>query len=297
MARRIIQQSEILGFQRQAEVWNFDFPEEKYPCLEDRQETYEQRITWGKSRCKDSILGIVGCARNIEEQIYRTIHQWELIGKLFKDYRVFVYESDSTDQTPHILKEWQNNNPRIFYKSEKLELPRLNDLSEKRFEIMAKVRNKYVDFASEHFSDYDYIMVADMDLRGGISINGVLNSFGYAPWWNVITSNGLDISGFGFYDLACYFGKNFDEESYLIEQREGAEFANMKKGAVRPSFKRGEIPVKIAAGFGGLAFYRREVFVQSCYSAELCDHASFLKTLAEKGYSRVFLNPSMIVVR
>lgn len=221
----------------------------------------------------------------------------EKIGNLFKDYRVFIYESDSTDYTPQILQEWQNENPKVFFKSEKLNLERRYDLSDKRFEIMATVRNKYAAFAKEHFSGFDYICVIDQDLRGGTSIDGVLNSFGYAGRWDVITANGIDFIDQYYYDMATFYTESFEEEHFSIEQKPGKIYANIKKGHTRPVFKRGEPLVRVCSAFGGLAFYRNEVFKQSIYSAKLCDHASFHETLWHKGYSRIFVNPSMIVVR
>lgn len=208
-----------------------------------------------------------------------------------------IYESDSVDNTKAILKEWEFNNPKVRIVSETLALKRKIDLSEQRFEIMAKVRNKYHAYACEHFSQFEYICVADTDLRGPTSIDGILNSFGYCGYWDVITANGLDSDAQYYYDMAVLYEKNFEPESLMVEQKPGATYANIKRGYSRPKFDKGTPLIHVASAFGGMAFYRNDVFKLSAYSAELCDHASFHKILWEKGHDQIFINPSMILIR
>lgn len=296
MGRRIIRQSQILGWNSIINPDNYDFPENAFPPLSDRLELWNMRNELGRYKCLNSTVGIIGCARDIQEKLFRSIHQIERLGNLFLDYRIFIYESDSVDGTPDILRQWSENNPKVFYKSEKLGLPRLYDLSRSRFEIMAQIRNKTADFAQEHFSNFDFIIVLDMDLRGGFSQNGVLNSFGYSGWWDVITANGLDLQAQYYYDMAVFYEKGDFSES-CIEQRSGSNYASIKSGFQRPRYDCGELPFAIGSGFGGLAIYKNSAFKESRYSAELCDHASFHKLLWEKGFNRIFVNPSMIVIR
>jgi hypothetical protein len=271
------------------------FPEEHFQPLANYREEWEFRIEFGKRRCENARIGIIGCARDIQEQVYKTIFQIEKLGELFQDYRVFIYENDSEDQTATILDVWKTSNPKVTVHSEKINLPRLYDLSTHRFELMAQIRNKTAQFARENFQNFDYICVLDLDLRHGFSLNGILNSMGYFGWWDVITANGIDQQANYYYDLATYYEKDFTES--MVEQKPGKPYANIKKGFERPRFYCGEPLKLVASAFGGLAIYRTEVFIKGKYNEKLCDHASFHKSIIDQGYSNIFINPSMVVIR
>lgn len=273
-----------------------EFQEHLYPPLVNSEEYY-QRIELGKKRCKKINLGIIGCARDIQNVIDRTIYNVEKIGSVFKDYNIGIFESDSKDSTLELLYSWAQKNNKLTVLTEKLNLPRLGDLSQRRFEVMAVIRNKILDFAKENLSWCDYICVLDLDFRGSTSINGVLNSFGYCELWDVITANGLDGAENYYYDMAILMLNGFAHEDVMVEMRPGAKYANIKRGFERPRFNRGEPLYKVASAFGGMAFYRTDALLSAKYETFLCDHASLHTRLFQNGYRRLFINPSMVLIR
>lgn len=271
-----------------------DFPEYRYAPQVNKEE-YEDRINLGAKRTKKAKLGIVGCARDIAHTFERTQYYITTIGSLFADYELFIYESDSKDNTASLLQNWKRNNYRVNYTSETLKLPRLQDLSNKRAVVMATIRNKYLNYAQEYMQDCDYFCVIDMDLRWGVSLDGIKNSFGYIEIWDVITSNGLDSDQKYYYDLAVYRIKDFYEE--MVEQKPDAEYANIKKGYERPIFERGYPPLRVLSSFGGMAFYTADAFLSGQYIVEIMDHAGFHMKLYQNGYDRLYINPSQILIR
>lgn len=277
-----------------AKVWGPDFPEQDYLPSPEFAEEYALRVELGRLRCKDATLQIVGAARDIESQVYRTLYTIEKIGALFKDYQVVIYEGDSEDRSYEILLQRTQQNSRYTILSKNLEYTRLYDLTPSRFKVMADVRNQYVDYYKENLFG-DFICVLDLDFRGPVSSDGILNSFGYAGRWDVVTSNGLDAVDNYYFDMAVYCPESFDE--LLVEQKPGAQYPNLKKGAIRPSYTRGEPLAHVRSAFGGMAFYTRTAFLSGRYNETRCDHISFHEQLYRQGFDSIVVNPSQILIR
>lgn len=282
---------------RQEIIYPLDFIESRFPPLLERQEEYYCRLELGKLYCREKSLTFLACCRDVAQHLPRTIYNIEKIGKLFKKYNIFFFESDSIDNTTKLLQDWKNDNSNIEFQSEKLNLSRLYDLSSERFKNISIVRNKYINFIKQNPSFLnDYICIIDADLRGSCSIDGILNSFGYFGYWDVISANGLDAQIEYYFDLATYCPNSFDE--VLVEQKPGAQFANIKTGYERPIFKRGERLIKVFSAFGGMAFYRKNAFLAGSYEDySRCDHIAFHKSLYDKGFDQIFINPSMYIIR
>jgi hypothetical protein len=273
-----------------------EFPEYRYAPQVNKEE-YKDRINLGAKRTRKAKLGIVGCARDIAHTFERTQYYITTIGSLFADYELFIYESDSKDNTASLLQNWKRNNYRVNYISECLAFPRLVDLSPKRFEVMATIRNKYVKYAQENMNDCDYFCVIDMDLRIGVSTDGILNSFGYAELWDAIFSNGLDRDEKYQYDVAVLTYNGFEESDVMVEQKANMAYANFKPGFTRPSYERGSPLVPVKSAFGGMGFYMADAFLSGRYASYPLDHIGFNKTIHEAGFTRKYINPSQILIR
>ena len=272
------------------------FPEANYPPVCDT-EGYWERVKLGEKRIKKSKVLICGTARDVANTFDRTRHYITSIGQLFADYHVFIYESDSIDNTAKLLKNWGRANPKISSQSETLGLPRLSDLSDERKRIMATIRNKYVSYAHTYEGDFQYVCVVDMDMRGSISLDGIKHSFGHSESWDAVYSNGLDGEQKYQYDMAVLTYSGFTEQDTLVEQKLGAPYANFKPGCVRPCYQRGEPLVRVSSAFGGMGFYTREAFLAGRYLDDPLDHIGFNKTIHEAGFTRKFINPSQILIR
>lgn len=146
---------------------------------------------------------VVICAvcKDVESRLPYSIEIVENIGSLFNDYRVVVYENNSTDKTPQQLKEWANRNSRVLVLSENLsdsELSKIiyNIKLDGNFfhpEAIARARNKVLDIAmSDKYEAYPYLIWVDMDFKIPPSYEGFIETFGTDIEWDAVFAYGVD---------------------------------------------------------------------------------------------------------
>lgn len=251
---------------------NSHFPESLYL---PQNHSYYDEVACGYDFIQDKTVLVCGVCKNIGSNVRPILAKIRRLGEMFKSYEVFVYENDSTDKTVANLAYYSKllDLP-ITIQTEKLNLePHEQDKSLYRRQIMAGVRNKYLDFLKGRV--YDYVIVLDWDIQG-FSYQGVAHSFSCE--FDVMGSNGIiyQTNKEGrryrcFYDTWAYRG-------------EGAENLNLLE------FNRGEPVVEVDSCFGGLAIYKRELLDGVRYTEEDCDHVTLHKNMNVK------LNPSQIVI-
>ena len=130
------------------------------------------------------------------------------------------------------------------------------------------------------------MLVADLDLAGGWSYDGIANSFGH-DGWDAIGSNGLSFASLG--DVASY--EYVDAFAYRAVGQTGPSSAVHSL-----TFHRGEPLVNVWSCFGGLGVYQADCFSAAAYAGHDCQHVALHHALRERGYDRLFLNPSQIVL-
>lgn len=268
-----------------------DFPDSWFTCRPSNWETYQSRIVQGKARMQEATVGICGLARDVANDLPRVKERIERAGRLFKEYRVVIYENDSKDNTVELLNAWQAENSNIMVLSEKLGATQWGQVRDReRMEHLAKCRNQYLAYVKEHFSEYDYLLVLDLDLPKGFSYEGLANTFGQAQW-DVVGSNGLLVPP---QERPSANPQFFD--AWAFRRQEEAEAQSFEE-INRLSFRRGEELVPVWSCFGGVAIYRMEgIRAGAQYGGEDCEHVVFHRQLREKGFGKIFLNPSQIVL-
>ncbi len=154
---------------------------------------------------------------------------------------------------------------------------------------MAVYRNRYVDFVTDHFSDFDVVSVLDTDNAKGFSYRGIASSFSYDDW-HVMASNGLLVPD----DVPPDKPLFIDSWAYRAV---GELHAGAPEQVNKLHLKRGDEPMLLWSCFGGLALYRMSAFNSGArYSGEDCEHVCFHQQLRNKGFNKIFLNPSQIVL-
>jgi len=147
---------------------------------------------------------ICGVCRDVEPRISKTISIMERIGSLFEDYRILVYENNSEDATPKVLKEWMQRNNKLHVKSETVPLSELeslivnkNDNGEFfRPELISRARNIIMDMAmSDEFKEFAYIIWMDMDFTIPPDFDGIVEAFESEKEWDGVLAYGVDPSG------------------------------------------------------------------------------------------------------
>ena len=263
----------------------------------------------GEKIAANSEILFCGIVRNAGESLAQNSLLVEKMGSFFKDYSVYIYENDSTDNTLDILNSWAVRNYRVIYEAEQregsdyvdnLDLNQYNRCSE-----MALCRNKYLEAANK--LDTDYVCVIDLDLTGGWYIPGFFNSLFHLN--TVDNAGGMTaygiITGVG----SPYRMEEIPSERYLMYDSFAYRPIGDWVSVPHPTYAQfnhvkcspGENPWKVNSNFNGLGLYKTKAITgleyRSRYWAENSadsEHIPFhmdMQTI--KGYD-LYLNPAML---
>lgn len=287
--------------------WAYKFPESLFQCrLGIEKLEYAHYCINGYNIAKNSKVLFLSTARNVESTFLSTVYRLEYLASMFKDYFVFVYENDSTDDTKLLLNDWCNHNKNVGVLRENLNIQHVGSIkSAIRTKYMADARNKYLEFArnfrQHDLFSFDYVIIFDFDLRGGWSYEGIFNSIGHTDDvvnWDMVGSNGL------LYRKVC--NKSPIRDHVVIERLHFDSWAYREFGKPEETdpvatnlllYNRGESLVRVNSCFGGLAIYKPRFLDEAdvWYTEGDCDHATLNNQLAHRGYN-LYLNPSQIVL-
>lgn len=213
----------------------------------------------------------------------------EHIGGYFADYRVIIFENDSTDGTKAALQQWQNSNKKVKIESVDYSINKRPSIK-----FLADARNHYLDIleGTHEYDDFDMVMVIDMDMSYGVDIRGVMNSFSTINNWDAVCANGIQSVKGRMYDMFSFYNDEFSRRPRDGESKYWGE--TVIKGQKHYPIDLGMIPVKSC--FGGLAFYKRKVIDTCRYDSPDgdCEHIHFHECLHKKG-GKMFMNTAMII--
>ncbi|MCP4191246.1 MAG: hypothetical protein GY768_11535 [Planctomycetaceae bacterium] len=251
---------------------------------------YLQAVHRGYSLMKSRRVVIAGLARDLEEILPLTIRRIEALGHLFSEYRVIVYENDSTDRSLELLQAWARSNPRVTICSEIRNDPvNLAERCLSRATRMAYYRSQCQRQIADYHSNFDNVVLVDMDLIGGWSHDGVANTFGHSNWdfvgaFGIIFRRQL---------LAPNCITHYDAWAYRTDEA----YTPMSTKEVNSIlFRRGDPLQAITSCFGGLGIYRMPAYLAGCYDGTDVEHVTFHRKMRDRGYQRTYLNPSQITI-
>ena len=234
------------------------------------------------------------------------------MSQFFNDYKIIIYENDSTDGTSERLRKhahWDRNfillqdtTGHKQYRGFDAIDPEGAEVSLERAEYLASLRNIYLRKIRELNSVFpvDYAIIVDLDLEGGWSYDGVLDSFSY-PGWSAMTGNGLlfrekkvTFNGHAEVEYERLFFDTWAYREYGTELLPPSDETNLK------NFERGEPPFEVFSNFNGIAIYKYSDLEKCEYGAGdngddtiTCDHPFLHKQMRDLGCN-IYLNPSMI---
>lgn len=256
----------------------------------------------------NSTIIICSIVRNAESGLKRNIPQIRALCRLFKDYRVFVYENDSKDKSKKILEEWQLSDPTHVFVSLNMthaastipsasEAGKVNPYySRKRIKKMANLRNTYMEFVDKEGWTADYMMVVDLDVAW-IRVDNILSSFERDDW-DAVTAYGHSLSpklrrrchdSYALTELGDENNPQTEYKTKMLSEKYAKIYLDNKW-------------IRVFSAFGGLAIYRFECVKGLRYEAlenndirveVKCEHFSIYKQMADSGYDKVYINPRM----
>lgn len=205
---------------------------------------------------------ICGVGKNIQETIPVVISSAENLGNQFLDYRVIIYENNSKDKSRKMLSKWAYRNDRVIFLSEYLTKAELAQDCvmgvPNRTELIARARNKVLDVVMrKDFTDFKYVLWADLDLKNPWDIENILKTILYPEQeWDAVLANGA-------YDLFALRDREFPIGFELI----GDEFFyNIDSIRTHFHLDRSGPWRSVYSAFGGLGIYKRSSIKRCRYS-------------------------------
>lgn len=258
----------------------------------------------------DSTIIICSIVRNAEKGLRKNIPQITALCEHFKDFKIFVYENDSKDNTKTLLENWHQSDPSNVFVSlnttnAENSIPSASEsgdvnpfYSRKRIEKMANLRNTYLEFVEKKGWLSDYLMVVDLDVAW-INVDNILSSF-EKDKWDAVTAYGYSISP----KLRNRYHDTYALTEFGDEMNPQTEYKTKQLSEKYASIVPNTEWIRVFSAFGGLAIYRFECLQGVRYKAldnddkrveVKCEHFSIYKQMAERGFDKVYINPKMVL--
>lgn len=264
---------------------NINFPEEIFTANARNQPLWEAACNFNLAKCGMMNIMFCGIARNCGDKLERNILRIHKTGSAFKDYKIFIYENNSTDNTKDILKQYQDN--KLDYISE--------DINDADFENnsmcdhydrclkMSKARNKYMElFVEPNYNEFPITCIIDLDLIGGWSYEGFydattflfssskanniagLTAYGVITGiydWEEIKLEDVKQSDYKMYDSFAFRTLDWGDNPLTTPQQMQLNYVTRPSGVL-----------KVLSNFGGLGIYKSKYIHNIRYSSKKYDH-------------------------
>jgi len=240
---------------------------------------------------------IVGTARNIEAAWPSTQRSLNIIFNSVESYHCIIIESNSSDNTLKLLREWESPPRRVVVSLGKLDI-------EDRVSRLVKCRNEYMFYVDYYKEQHDHTLIIDLDDSLNICSNfkEQLRTCFTRLDWDAVASNRWGV----YYDiwaLRCEkLGISFDCWTEFKKERKKSKpglcitdrvFRANSLDKFIGKYQQNIPPtsnwIPCASAFGCMALYKTKAIVGKIYdNSEGCEHVSFNRGL------RMFINPRFI---
>lgn len=254
-------------------------------------------------------------ARNAGSSLARCAKRLELLGETWLEYKILVFENDSTDNTRAGLLEWQEANPcvRIIecgflaphckFNHERGYQLEMTGKARQRMLQMAVYRNMYLEDVEKEDPRFTHVIVADFDGEGYIDRDGMREVMQRADDFDGVACNGQ-------MHLPPFFctGVTYDALAFLSADTPLGKQLRMTEAqrfAAHTNYTRCKIPrgaklVPVLSSFNGLAIYNRNSIRGLRYESLQddvlgCEHCGLHVAMARAGHGRFFLAPDFTV--
>jgi hypothetical protein len=241
---------------------------------------------------------VVGLARNVAKHLGVEIDRLENdLKKIFAQVSFFIVESDSSDSTCNVLTELKEE----FVNFDFISLGNLESKIPNRIERLTYCRNVYVDKirSLSKYKNFDFIIVNDFDIKNNkLNLNSISKYLIDNSWDGLFANQ----SGY-YYDIYALRSKNWSEGDCFEEYKNLSQYTSQKKAKkmaiwskMRKISSKVE-PIKVDSAFGGLAIYRKNLFLKFDYSNsennyKISEHVNFNTKVTSDG-GKLFILPSM----
>jgi hypothetical protein len=270
---------------------------------------WTNKINYSHAECYKYKVALVGCTKNSETTVIENLNKLVEIGSLFYEYKIFIYENDSSDNTVLQLQQFKDLNDNFDFVHE---IGINEQYQNVRTNVLAHGRNLLFDKVDP---SYDYMIKIDLDgLLVGFNPKSIYEVFNYnVNDWDVMTAN---CTG-RYYDIwalrvsedvwkqdvhGLIWDKPINHDCWYHQN-------HMPPREYIKTYQR-IIPVnspliETDSSFGGLAIYKRSKLENCMYCGAVyndwgnflhphCEHVSFNNGIKKNG-GRIFICPSLLV--
>jgi hypothetical protein len=255
------------------------------------------KVISGLHKASETRCIIAALSRDNEKRIAKSLDNMVKIGSSFKDYRIVIYENDSSDRTRDIIEEAASKNskidliecdvPRCKFGSSKAYADGL--ASKSRMEKMAVLRNRYLEHVYEKYSDWDYVFICDLDMEGVFFRNGFFHALNETSKYSSVTANGI-VSWAGIGIQSPYDGMAYSRHP-------GFEKRNVVSKFLLQYFDTMGMKecLDVESAFNGGAIYVLKDLIGLKYTADYgCEHNSVNYALRANG-KKICIDPFFVV--
>lgn len=240
---------------------------------------------------------VCGCVKNCASFLSFNLIRLLELKKIFNKVEYVFFENDSTDNTIEILKKHN------------VEIISYNNLNiRNKIEALSFGRNQLLEYIHKFYSDYDYILMTDLDFVlqrfKYTMLEEVFNSYPLHSW-DVLTANSFE----KYYDIYALRSEpnNIFPEGILFDcwqMVEKGRRSNINEMSLRKEFigkYQKIIPnnnplIPVLSAFGGMGIYKISVTKDCKYSTLYgCEHVAFNKEIRDKHNARIFICPKLQV--
>jgi mannosyltransferase 1 (CAP59) len=231
-----------------------------------------------------------GLLRNGEETMEGILSFVDEAQRRIPDLEVYVFENNSSDATPELLRRAAAERPHLHVRSETWDLDAFREASRARtwdnkpcrLELISEARNRLLDWMREAgFSAGDRVVIVDWDFLEAPPLEPLAARISELPGGaDAVFANGVDSRG-RYYDLY----ELRTREHPLGPELLGDRFWHSRKRRrdLARVISPDESPIEVYSGFAGLAVYDAEALEGCRYSPyptpEL--HAFYTELFAE----------------
>ena len=272
--------------------------------IENKIYVYSRQVIKGYHYLKNQKIVVAGLLYNAESQVEYLKSWFNELKLVCKECVFAIVENNSQDNTRMYLQKWKKEDPLHIHLicidtdfcDSDINSISVNNSSpdSNRIRKMAFLRNVYVKYIQEHFKNFDYVFIKDLDLEGHLFWDGIFHSFYcFQKLSNidVITCNGLMKKTLKYYDTFAYA-----KDSFEIGWNFGLDKRNHDADVLEYVSKKYQENMeldKVASAFGGFAIYKMNLFKDKFYSYDpnrlSCEHC-----LYHLLYQNVYVNPHLI---
>lgn len=269
--------------------------EPTFHVKEEFKQEHDDAVKQGRSLARERRVIIAGMLRDGEDSIPHMLEKCRHLGSLFKEYKILVVENDSKDNTRKLLLDQPDIE--VLGCGVNVSSCKYNDIktdghivAQNRMEKMARLRNIYLERVQQHYADWEYMCVIDMDLLSTIYDDGVYNTL----YWmdkkkaDAMCGNGVyTLPGMQFYyDTFAHI--NLGDRLFIKNKPAHDLGTVIELGGCSP----GDRPSKVTSCFSGITFYKIPSLMGLKYDIDPvnveCEHVRLHRHL------NTYFNPSMM---